>query len=318
MSHARAMCVLALLLAFAGPSEASEIKVTLLGTGGPVPRIDRFQAGILVEAGSEKVLIDCGRGVPIRLWQIHVPLSAVTAVFITHLHSDHTIGLPDLLLTGWLNGPFGGRTAALRIRGPKGTKAMMRAMRQAWAWDIKAREGDEKLPPAGSEVVATDIGEGVAYERNGVKVTAFTVDHGDLLKPALGYRVDYGGHSVVFSGDTRPTENLVRFASGADVLVHEVAQARPELMETSAAARRIIAHHTTPGEAGTIFSRVKPKLAVYSHIALITTEASIPPPTVDELVAATRTTYSGPLEVGADLTEIDIGDTVTVKRPPSP
>ena len=318
MSHARAMCVLALLLAFAGPSEASEIKVTLLGTGGPVPRIDRFQAGILVEAGSEKVLIDCGRGVPIRLWQIHVPLSAVTAVFITHLHSDHTIGLPDLLLTGWLNGPFGGRTAALRIRGPKGTKAMMRAMRQAWAWDIKAREGDEKLPPAGSEVVATDIGEGVAYERNGVKVTAFTVDHGDLLKPALGYRVDYGGHSVVFSGDTRPTENLVRFASGADVLVHEVAQARPELMETSAAARRIIAHHTTPGEAGTIFSRVKPKLAVYSHIALITTEASIPPPTVDDLVAATRTTYSGPLEVGADLTEIDIGDTVTVKRPPSP
>ena len=140
-----------------------------------------------------------------------------------------------------------------------------------------------------------------------MKVTAFTVDHGPLLKPALGYRVDYGGHSVVVSGDTRPAPNLIKFAAGADVLIHEVAVVRPGVLRRSDSARRIIGHHTTPEQAGRIFSEAKPKLAVYSHIVLLTTEIDGEPPSVDDLVAATRTAYDGPLQVGADLMAIDIG-----------
>ena len=164
-------------------------------------------------------------------------------------------------------------------------------------------------PPEGVAVVATDIVAGVVYEKNGVRVTAFEVDHGALLKPAFGYRIDYGGHSVVISGDTRPTENLVRFAKGTDVLIHEVAMASPELMKSSDSVRRIIGHHTIPQEAGKIFSRVKPKLAVYSHIVLFTKDGL---PTLGQLVEATRTTYDGPLQVGADLMTFDIGSTITV------
>jgi ribonuclease Z len=313
MLRTRALSAIAIFLAIAVAVDASDIKVTLLGTGTPVPLIERFGPSTLVEAGPEKLLIDCGRGVPIRLWQIHVSMSALTAVFITHLHSDHTVGIPDLWLTGWLPPPFGHRTSPFRIWGPAGTKEMMANLERAYAWDIRVRVPDENIPPEGVAVVAVDIGEGVVYEKNGVKVTAFEVDHGDLLKPAFGYRIDYKGHSVVISGDTRPTENLIRFAQGTDVLIHEVALTRPELMLRSDAARRIIGHHTRPEEAGKIFSRVKPKLAVYSHIVLLTTEAAVPPPTLQQLVARTRTTYSGPLQVGADLMTIEIGPTVTVK-----
>ena len=141
-----------------------------------------------------------------------------------------------------------------------------------------------------------------------MRVTAFLVDHG-LFKPALGYRIDYQGHSVVLSGDTRPSDNLVKYARSVDVLVHEVFDpvAYRELSNTMTPQQRqrVAEHHTTPEEAGRIFTKVAPKLAVYSHIV---------PPEVPDVVAHTRLTYSGPLEVGVDLMTIEIGEQVRVRR----
>ncbi|HAF13555.1 MAG TPA: MBL fold metallo-hydrolase, partial [Blastocatellia bacterium] len=137
--------------------------------------------------------------------------------------------------------------------------------------------------------------------------TAFNVDHGEFIKPAFGYRIDYNGRSVVLSGDTRFSENLIKFSNGADVLFHEVAAAKPENLRTSEAARRIIGHHTTPEDAGRVFNRVKPKLAVYTHIALLSTDPAISAPTVEDLVSLTRKTYSGAFEVGEDLMSIEVG-----------
>ena len=208
------------LLASAGWGQA--IKVTLLGTGTPRPMIERFGASILVQAGKENLLFDAGRGCTIRLWQLGVPLKDVNRLFLTHLHSDHTVGIPDLWLTGWIFD----RAEPLEVWGPKGTGQMMAGLRQAYAYDVKVRSnfGNSRV---GAEIRAHDIHEGVVYEANGVKVTAFLVDHGNV-KPAFGYRVDYGGHSVVLSGDTRPSENLVKHAQGVDVLVHEVYAVTPE------------------------------------------------------------------------------------------
>lgn len=149
--------MLILLLSAMGGS-AQSIKVTLLGTGHPFPTIDRFGPSTLIEAGQEKLLIDCGRGVSQRLWQLGIPLSAPTAVFLTHLHSDHIVGLPDLWLTGWLPPLFGRRTAPFRIWGPRGTKEMMSYLEQAYQWDIRVRTEDEKLPPQGVAVIADDFG----------------------------------------------------------------------------------------------------------------------------------------------------------------
>jgi ribonuclease Z len=297
---------LAVVIALAATSYAQDLKVTLLGTGNPRPVMSRFGPSILVEAGKEKLIFDCGRGATQRLDQLKIPFSEITALFLTHLHSDHTVGLPDLWLTGWVMG----RSTPLPVWGPEGTKAMMEHLQQAYAFDIHIRRDvDTKLPGAGAEIVARDIEEGVVYNRAGVKVTAFLVDHGEI-KPAFGYRVDYGGHSVTMSGDTRPSENLIKFAQGTDVLIHEVidpeAFAETISSDTWEQRKTIIEHHTTPEQAGIVFTRVKPKLAVYSHIV---------PPDVPDVIPHTRKTYAGPLQVGEDLMSIEIGDKIEVHHP---
>jgi len=297
---------LAFAVALAATASARDFKVTLLGTGNPRPVMSRFGPSILVEAGKEKLLFDCGRGATQRLYQLNIPFEEITGLFLTHLHSDHTVGIPDLWLTGWVMG----RDTPLPVWGPVGTKAMMEHLQEAYAFDIHIRRDvDTKLPGAGAIVIARDIEEGVVYERSGVKVTAFLVDHGEI-KPAFGYRVDYEGHSVTMSGDTRPSENLIKFAQGTDVLIHEVIdpEAFGELTSTDSREQRkaIIEHHTTPSQAGIVFSRVKPKLAVYSHIV---------PPEVPDVIPHTRKTYAGPLEVGEDLMSIEIGDKIEVRHP---
>lgn len=310
------LVVLPFLLGLTGPTLAqaeSDFKVTLLGTGTPQPRPDRFGPSTLVEAGDQKLLFDAGRGVPIRLRQLNIPIGKITALFLTHYHSDHTAGIPDLWLTGWLPPPYAKRTTPFHVIGPVGAKALMSNLEKAYALDIKIRLEDQKLPPEG---IATEVEEfdkdGVVYENNGVKVIAFEVDHGPAIKPAVGYRVDYKGHSVLISGDTRYNQNVIKYGTGVDVLIHEVALARPELM-SNLIVQVILAHHTTPREAGMVFTQAKPKLAVYTHIDLQST-ANVPEASLDDLVAETRRTYAGPLEVGEDLMSFEIGDQVAVHR----
>ena len=286
---------------------SKNIKVTLLGTAaGPPVRLNRYQMSTLVEAGGETLLFDCGRGTTLRLAQAGIPIDRVSKVFITHLHSDHIVDIPDLYLSPWA--ARSARNAPFEVWGPAGTRAMMDHMQKAFAFDIHIRgDVDEQFSPVGIKVISHDVEQGVVYDKNGVKVTSFLVDHG-LVKPALGYRVDYAGHSVVVSGDTRPSENLVRSSKGVDVLIHEVMDAEefrahhpPSL--SSEQGERIIAHHTSPQQAGEIFTRVKPRLAVFSHVLIS-----------PETFAKTRTTYSGPLQMGEDLMTIDIGDKVEVAR----
>ena len=204
-------------------ASADSLKVVLLGSGvGPLVNLQQFGASTLIEAGSERFLFDCGRGATIRLTQVGVPIGSISRLFLTHLHSDHVIQIPDLLLTGWVGG---GRRVPFEVWGPEGTRDMMDHILQAFAFDIHMRRDvDEKAPGDGIKVVSHDITQGIVFDEQGVKVTAFLVDHGPVA-PAFGYRVDYRGHSVALSGDTRVSENLIRFAQGVDVLVHEVVDA---------------------------------------------------------------------------------------------
>jgi ribonuclease Z len=295
-------------------SEACDFRVTLLGTGVPIPSPDRFGPGTLIEAGNQKLLIDAGRGVTMRLFQLKIPIGKIDPLFLTHFHSDHTSGFPDLWLTGWLESSFGTRRTPFRVIGPTGTKNLTSNLERAYADDIKIRVDDEKLSPEGIAILTEEFTEdGVAYEKDGVRVIAFEVDHGDVIKPAYGYRIEYGGRSVVVSGDTRYNENVVKHGTGADLLIHEVAMARPALME-KAYMQRIIGHHTTPREAGSVFSRTGPKLAAYTHLVLPGSDTVLPA-TVADLITETRTTYSGPLEIGEDLMSFDIEPAaITVRR----
>jgi len=296
----------------------TDFRVTLLGTGGPPPDPRRFGPSTLVEAGSQKLVFDAGRGVPIRLWQIRVPLGTIDAFLLTHLHSDHVVGIPDVWLSGWLGGPFAQRKTPFHIIGPEGTQDLMSNLERAYAADIRIRIADENYPLEGIRITSEEFSkEGVVYEKDGVRVTAFEVDHGEHIKPAYGYRIDYDGRVVVISGDTRFSENVVRHGTGADLIIHEVAAVRPELL-ADVQVRRVMAHHTSPQEVGTVFSRARPKLGVYTHLVLLG-RGEVRPLTPKELIAQTRETYDGPLEVGEDLMTFDIGkDKITVRRMPHP
>jgi ribonuclease Z len=292
-------------------TQAEGIRVTLLGTGCPPAVMNRFGPSTLVEAGGQKFIFDAGRGALQRLNQIKVRWQNVDGVFITHLHSDHVVGFPDLWLTGWIAGAPG-RDRPLSVWGPRGTKRMMSLLEQAFEYDIRIRLYDDRAPPDGVVILAEDITEGVVYESGGVKITAFEVDHAPV-KPAFGYRVDYSGHSVVVSGDTRLSENLIRHAQNVDLLIHNVVS--PETFQRlgvpAERTANIIPLHTSPEQAGEVFARTNPKLAVYSHIVL-------PNATEQDVIPPTRKTYSGPLELGEDLMVIDVGEQVEVRRPAKP
>ena len=281
--------------------DTSLIKVTLLGTGTPPPIMERFGPSILVQAGSETLVFDAGRGCLQRLRQLNISYDKLTAFFLTHLHSDHIVGFPDLWLTGWL---VSRRATALPVYGPAGTKNMIENLQKAYVYDIHIRIEDDKVPEEGSKLLVSEIQQGVIYEKNGVKVIAFEVDHFPI-KPAFGYRIEYKGRSVVLSGDTKYSKNLVKYATGTDLLIHEVI-IFPDTVNKSDPRTSRIAHHTSPAQAAMVFNEVKPKLAVYSHFAN-------PFRLNDQvLIKQTKENYSGPFLLGEDLMSFSITDTVSV------
>ena len=272
------------------------VRVTLLGTGSPTLSAERMGPCTLIESGSSRLLFDAGRGCAIRLSQAGVSWRDLTQVFLTHLHADHTFALPDLHVMGWILG----RTDPLDVHGPSGTSEMMASMIHAVEPDLASRlkSVPTRKPPV---YRATEIQPGLVYDRGGVKVTAFEVPHS--ISPAFGYRIDVNGRSIVLSGDTRYSETLIRNAQGVDVLVHEIVAGA-----TTTEQQQITSAHTTPEQAAQVFTATKPKLAIYSHLILFGGSA-------DDVVAATKKTYARRVEMGTDLTVIEVGDTINVRRP---
>ena len=281
--------------------------VTLLGTSSPSPSIERFGMSTLVEAGEHRLLFDCGRGAIQRLLQLGPDYPRVDRLFLTHLHSDHIVGIPDLWLTAWIMG----RRTAFKVWGPDGTTDMMGHLERAYEADIHIRRDlDELLPQSGIDIEARDIAEGFEYTLGDVRVVVFDVDHRPVT-PAFGYRIEYKGKVVVLSGDTRPCDNLVKYGQGADLLIHEIIAPEAFLKRatqmTEHHRQAVIEHHTTPMQAGEIFSRINPKLAVYSHVI-----GGPIPGYEEEILDGTASTYSGEVAIGYDLTRIEVGDEVRI------
>ena len=286
------------------PIADDEMRVTLLGTGSPVPNEDRYGMSTLVQAGGLNLVFDAGRGVPVRLQQAGVPIGETDAVFITHFHSDHVNGLNDLWLTGFVPA-FGGREGTFDVYGPTGVENLVDGLRQAYRDDIEVRVADGEVDRATTEILAYEFAEeGVIFEQDGVTVTMFEVQHdpADVITPAMGYRVDYAGRSVLISGDTIPHENVIEYGTGVDLLIHEVAE-----FEDITALPEVYSHHTNPREAGEIFATTQPRLAVYSHI-VNGSHGRVPGVSDEELVNRTRENYDGPLIVGEDLMSFLLND----------
>lgn len=316
MKKARAVCAFVVIAGMnfvsgtGHPGLAKQVKVApaargvfivFLGTGTPRPDPERQGPSLAIVANGKAYIVDAGVGVVRQAAAAYLrgiaalQPNGLDIAFLTHLHSDHTLGLPDLILTPWVMH----RTAPLRLYGPTGTQAMADNIEKAYAEDIKIRiEGLEHQTTTGHQVVAHEIQHGVVYQDANVKVTAFPVLHGSW-KEALGYRFDADRKSIVISGDTRPAQSVVDACNGCDILIHEVyseASGKPGApVEPAPTGQYFRSFHTSAEELGEIAVKARPKVLVITHyVPLVNSNQT-------EMLEGIRKKFNGPVVVANDL-----------------
>ena len=274
----------------------SALSIILLGTGNPRPNPEHAGAATAVIAGDKWFVVDAGRGVTLRIAATPLKYASMRGVFITHLHSDHTAGLPDLFISSW---QFGRKTTPLPLYGPAGTKQLADAMLKFFEYDIHIRRDlVEKHPAAGATIDTHIVKEGVVYDDGDVRVTAFKEEHAPV-EPAFGYRFESGGRSIVITGDTRPNANLIRYAKGADLLVTEsYVPGFFERVDTPEVAAKLDAYHTSADQAGEIAKAAGVKTLVFTHL--------MPPDDPGAFATHAAKTFRGKIIVGSDLKQITI------------
>ena len=203
------------------PADAFDgLRVFICGSSSPLPAANRAQACIAILAGEDIYLVDAGAGSPLTVNLARLPLQNLRAVLLTHLHSDHIAAIGDFNMLSWV----AGRPAPLEIIGPTGVAQVVAGFNDAYDLDggyRTAHHGADLLPPDLHDMHARSIEAGQVFENNGLEGRAFNVDHRPI-EPALGFRFDYKGRSVVISGDTVTTPELLEAAQGADLLLHDV------------------------------------------------------------------------------------------------
>ena len=295
---APALAVSAFLLPFHGRAQTppTQTQVVLLGTGTPRADPERSGPATAIVVNNAAYLVDFGPGVVRRAaaaFEKGVKALAVETLdiaFVTHLHSDHTVGYPDLIFTPWVQG----REKPLRVYGPKGLQSMTDHVLLAWQADVDVRtKGLQKTSPGGAAVEVHEIEPGVVYRDANVTVTAFPVLHGEWPQ-AFGYRFETADRTIVISGDARPSPALVENCQKCDVLIHEayseayVPRAVPNWLEYRSK------YHTTTTQIAEIANKAQPKLLILYHRGVGNISDA-------QYIAEIERTYRGRLAIGNDL-----------------
>ncbi|HXK01781.1 MAG TPA: MBL fold metallo-hydrolase [Verrucomicrobiae bacterium] len=269
---------------------AQDTRVILLGTGTPNPEPDRMGPAVAVVSGDRVYLVDCGPGVVRRAAQAGIRMDQLTRLFITHLHSDHTAGYPDVILTP----PNDGRKSPLEVWGPPGTQAMTAHIVKAWGEDLRIRlHGTQPVDPHGFEVTAHDVKPGEVYRDDTIRVVAFAVSHGEW-KHAYGYRFEARDRTIVISGDTTFSESLIAAAKGCDILVHEVYSQKGWERRTPEWRTYHAAYHTSAPDVGRVAAQVRPRKLVLYHLLPMGE-------TPEEVIGEVRRNWDGEVIYGKDL-----------------
>jgi ribonuclease BN (tRNA processing enzyme) len=289
------------VIAMTSPIYAADpAKVILLGTGTPIPDPSSSGPAVAVVVNGQAYLFDAGPGVVRRAQAAAekfaleaLDATRLTRLFFTHLHSDHTLGYPDVMFTSWVVG----RGEPLDVYGPVGTAAMTEHLKQAYAADIKMRtEGTEGLNRGALAVNVHEIKQaGLIYRDANVTIRAIAVPHGSWPQ-AFGYAIDAAGRKIVISGDTAPSEALAEACQECDVLVHEVYSTdRFNLVFGPVRGRYHASFHTSTEQLAELAAKCKPKLLVLYHQLYFGPQSQV------DLVKEMRRTYSGPVVNGRDL-----------------
>jgi len=279
----------------------SRTQVVLLGTGNPGPSPERSGPATAIIVNGQPYLVDFGPGVVRRAAAAQQKgISALNPInikyaFVTHLHSDHTIGYPDLIFTPWVIG----RKVALEVFGPPGIRAMTDHVLAAWADDIKIRTGPLEqgiMSTDGYRVNAHEISPGLVYKDSNVTVTAFNVKHGEWGSRAFGYRFQTADRTIVITGDTAPSESVVEQCNGCDILIHEVYTEAGYARASPVWQRMRREYHTSSRQLGELASRARPGLLILYHQSYQFTES-----TEEDLMREMRAAYRGRFVSGHDL-----------------
>ncbi len=286
-----------------GEAQHTRTRLILLGTGGgPRPRAASSAPAQVIIANGAAYVVDCGDGVARQLVLAGVPLTSLRNVFITHHHSDHNADYGNLLWLAWASG----LSTPVDTWGPRPLVRMTKLFLEMNATDIEARIADEGRPALAPLIRPHELTQGgPVMQDDNVKVTAAVVHHPPMV-PSFAFRFDAPDRSIVISGDTTPSDNLIRLANGADVLVHDalyvpgVDRLVARVPNASKLKQSILSHHTTAEDAGRVASEAGVKQLVLSHL-VPPDDAAI---TADMWIAAARQHYAGPIVVGKDLLEL--------------
>ena len=274
------------------------IEIILTGTGSPMVDPNRAGPSTLVKAGEAIFLADCGRGVLMRAAAVGVGAANLTAVLLTHLHSDHIPDLSDVITTRWITSLT---PAPLPIIGPPGTRAVVEATLAALAPDISYRIGHHADITAPPEVMVTEYTAGQVFHDGGVRIIAAATDHRPV-EPTIAFRIEYDGASVVLAGDSVPCGSLDALASGADALVHTAI--RKDLVEQVPVQRLtdILDYHSSVEQAAATAARAGVQTLVLTHYVPALTAG-----TEDQWRALAAGEFSGRVELGDDLLRVTVG-----------
>jgi ribonuclease Z len=273
------------------------MEIVFLGTGSPIPDPNRAGPAMLVKAGPHHLLFDAGRGVVMRMAGAGTGPALLTRVFLTHLHSDHTTDLNDVITTRWVMSPV---ENPLSVVGPVGTAGYVERTLAMLSDDVSYRLAHHEDLTWSPSVDVDEVDDGVVFEADGVRVIAAPTDHAPV-HPTVGYRIEHDGRSLVLAGDTVPCAGLDRLCAGADVYVQTVL--RQSLVESVPMQRfkDTIDYHSTTFQTGETAARGSVGTVVLTHM--------VPGPfpgTEHEWVAEVNEAYDGPVVIAEDLMTLEV------------